>query len=132
GAGSVPWQSPELLRDAARRTFQSDVYAFGITIYEVPSGKEPYSHHIGLVSIITGVLFEGERPPTEPPFGLDGSMYSQFWDEAERCWAEDPIKRPSMFDVLHSLDHHRAESFIIARQVDLEAKLQGLDISSPL
>ncbi|KAG8937387.1 hypothetical protein FRC00_006256 [Tulasnella sp. 408] len=37
-----------------------------------------------------------------------------------------------MFDVLRSLDHRRAESFIIARQVDLEAKLQGLDIGSPL
>ncbi|KAG9030576.1 hypothetical protein FS837_003230, partial [Tulasnella sp. UAMH 9824] len=132
GAGSVPWQSPELLRDAARRTFQSDVYAFGITIYEVLSGKEPYSHHTGLVSIITGVLFEGERPPMEPPSGPDGNTYSKFWKEAERCWTDDPIKRPSMFDVLRSLDHRRAESFITARQVDLEAKLQGLDIGSPV
>ncbi|KIO28309.1 hypothetical protein M407DRAFT_71942, partial [Tulasnella calospora MUT 4182] len=128
GAGSVPWQSPELLRDGSRRTFQSDVYAFGITIYEVLSGEEPYSHHNALVPIITGVLFEGERPPTEPSSGLDGSSYSQFWDEAARCWAEDPTERPSMFDVLRSLDHHRAESFITARQIDLEAKLQGLDL----
>lgn len=35
GVGSIPWQSPELLQDGCRRTFQSDVYAFGITIYEV-------------------------------------------------------------------------------------------------
>ncbi|KAG8954581.1 hypothetical protein FRC04_011014, partial [Tulasnella sp. 424] len=34
GVGSIPWQSPELLQDACRRTFQSDVYAFGITVYE--------------------------------------------------------------------------------------------------
>lgn len=31
----MPWQSPELLQDDARRTFQSDVYAFGITISQV-------------------------------------------------------------------------------------------------
>lgn len=35
GAGSIPWQSPELLQDEGRRTVQSDVYAFGITVYEV-------------------------------------------------------------------------------------------------
>ncbi|KIO20538.1 hypothetical protein M407DRAFT_49006, partial [Tulasnella calospora MUT 4182] len=38
GVGSLPWQSPELLQDASRRTFQSDVYAFGITVYEVRTG----------------------------------------------------------------------------------------------
>ncbi|KIO15790.1 hypothetical protein M407DRAFT_44782, partial [Tulasnella calospora MUT 4182] len=35
GVGSIPWQSPELLQNACRRTFESDVYAFGITISEV-------------------------------------------------------------------------------------------------
>ncbi|KIO26279.1 hypothetical protein M407DRAFT_74666, partial [Tulasnella calospora MUT 4182] len=35
GTGSIPWQSPELLQDACKRTFQSDAYAFGITVYEV-------------------------------------------------------------------------------------------------
>lgn len=38
GMGSIPWQSPELLQDSGRRTFQSDVYAFGILVYEVSAG----------------------------------------------------------------------------------------------
>lgn len=35
GSGSLPWQSPEVLRGATHRTFSSDVYSFGMTIYEV-------------------------------------------------------------------------------------------------
>lgn len=34
GSGSVRWQAPELLDEGAK-TFQSDVYAFGMTIVEV-------------------------------------------------------------------------------------------------
>ena len=35
GAGTVRWQSPELWTENARKSFQSDVWAFGITTYEV-------------------------------------------------------------------------------------------------
>lgn len=34
GHGSLPWQAPELF-DGASKTFQSDVYAFGMTVYQV-------------------------------------------------------------------------------------------------
>lgn len=47
GAGSVPWQSPEVLRDEASKSFQTDVYAFGITIYEVG-----YSWHFLIGEVI--------------------------------------------------------------------------------
>ena len=35
GAGTVRWQSPELWTENAQKSFQSDVWAFGITTYEV-------------------------------------------------------------------------------------------------
>lgn len=34
GVGSIPWQSPELLQGEST-SFESDVYAFGITVAEV-------------------------------------------------------------------------------------------------
>lgn len=37
GAGSNRWQAPEVLRGEAHRTLSSDVYSFGMTIYEVES-----------------------------------------------------------------------------------------------
>ncbi|KAG8931371.1 hypothetical protein FRC01_001429, partial [Tulasnella sp. 417] len=123
GVGSIPWQSPELLRDASRRTFQSDVYAFGITIYEVLSSKEPYVGHSGIGSIIAGVLFSAERPPKQPSAAPDGTSYLQLWNEASRCWDEDPALRPSITGVLARLDHKRAEEWITAQQIVLETSL---------
>lgn len=35
GMGSVRWMSPELLRDGGGKTFASDIWAFGMMIYEV-------------------------------------------------------------------------------------------------
>lgn len=35
GLGTTRWQSPELLMEGQSRSFQSDVYAFGMTVYEV-------------------------------------------------------------------------------------------------
>lgn len=34
GSGSIPWQSPEIL-DGKSKSFESDIYAFGMTISEV-------------------------------------------------------------------------------------------------
>lgn len=34
GLGTIPWQAPELMMGGSK-TFQSDVYAFGLTVYEV-------------------------------------------------------------------------------------------------
>lgn len=34
GMGTVPWQSPELL-EGGSKSYKSDIYAFGMTIYEV-------------------------------------------------------------------------------------------------
>lgn len=36
GTGSLRWQAPELM-DGGHKTFESDVYAFGLTIYQVRS-----------------------------------------------------------------------------------------------
>jgi len=44
--GSILWMAPEVIKmqDGNPYTFQSDVYAFGIVLYEMTSGTLPYSH----------------------------------------------------------------------------------------
>jgi len=45
-SGSILWMAPEVIRmqDENPYSFQSDVYAFGIVLFELFSGQLPYSH----------------------------------------------------------------------------------------
>lgn len=41
--GSILWMAPEIIRGAAH-SFQSDVYAYGIVLFELTTGTLPYKH----------------------------------------------------------------------------------------
>ena len=111
--GTVRWMSPELLASdqsgpkSDRPTKQSDCYAFGMVIYEVLSGRVPFSklkHYI----VIRKVM-DGERP--ERPKGAEGAWFAdELWRMVTRCWATQPESRPSVVEVLECLERVRRDS----------------------
>ncbi|KAJ7191425.1 kinase-like domain-containing protein [Mycena pura] len=91
-SGSRNWMAPELLMGSLPRT-PSDMYAFGMTIYELYLNENPfatlaYSDYIELV-VRSGV--RPQRPDAHECPRFDSSL----WDLAQRCWAADPKARPS-------------------------------------
>eukprot|EP00252_Welwitschia_mirabilis_P025911 TRINITY_DN826_c0_g2_i2.p1 TRINITY_DN826_c0_g2~~TRINITY_DN826_c0_g2_i2.p1 ORF type:complete len:1395 (-),score=305.36 TRINITY_DN826_c0_g2_i2:508-4692(-) len=87
--GTLPWMAPELLSGKnCMVTEKVDVYSFGIVMWELLTGEEPYAKmHCG--EIIGGILNNTLRPPI-PDWCEPG------WKSLmERCWSPDPAARPS-------------------------------------
>ena len=98
--------SPELLSpdrfnlDNSRPTRESDCYALGMVIYEVLSGRAPFSP-LKDVNVMLKVI-EGERPGR--PGGVEGTWFSDdLWKMLGLCWSTQPKDRPSVDTVLDSL-----------------------------
>ncbi|KAJ7164069.1 kinase-like domain-containing protein [Mycena filopes] len=94
--GSRNWMAPELLTGARYRV-PADVYAFGMTLYElytdeIPMLSIPYGEFIDLV------VRRGVRP--ERPEADEGrTLPDEVWKLAGECWAANPSERPTAMQI---------------------------------
>ncbi|KAM7259653.1 hypothetical protein ACFE04_015394 [Oxalis oulophora] len=95
--GTLPWMAPELLNgNNDRVTEKVDVFSFGIAMWEILTGEEPYANlHCG--AIIGGIISNTLRPPI--PERCDAE-----WKKLmEECWSIDPGERPSFTEITNRL-----------------------------
>ncbi|CAA6662570.1 unnamed protein product [Spirodela intermedia] len=95
--GTLPWMAPELLNGSSNRVSEKvDVFSFGIALWEILTGEEPYANmHCG--AIIGGIVSNTLRPPI--PDYCDPE-----WKRLmEQCWSPDPAARPSFTEITHML-----------------------------
>mmetsp|Transcript_29732 Transcript_29732/g.46000 ORF Transcript_29732/g.46000 Transcript_29732/m.46000 type:complete len:1196 (-) Transcript_29732:1779-5366(-) len=97
GVGTACWMAPEVLKHA-RSSKYSDVYGFGIVLWELATRSQVYE---GLEStqIIAMVANDNLRP--EVP---DGCPWN---DLMVKCWNEAPQDRPSFEDIVRELNRLR-------------------------
>ncbi|KAA8531326.1 hypothetical protein F0562_006035 [Nyssa sinensis] len=82
--GTIPWMAPELLNNKNNMvTEKVDVYSFGIVMWELLTGEEPYAS-LRSEEIIAGII-NGDLQP-EIPSWCDPAWRSLM----ERCWLADP------------------------------------------
>ena len=112
--GTIQWMSPELLDpeefgfSECHPTMESDCYALGMVIYEVLSGKPPFS--TSHVPTIMRKILGGERP--ERPQGEGGELFTDVvWRVLELCWKSRPCDRIGARDVLLGLEGHQSPYF---------------------
>jgi len=88
--GTIRFQAPELLfhQPVPHKTPQSDVWAFGMLIYQIYSGRVPF-HKLNDGSFY--VALHMRKRPTKPR-GCPPAV----WAIAKACFAEDPAGRPTM------------------------------------
>ncbi|KAF9785123.1 kinase-like domain-containing protein [Thelephora terrestris] len=110
--GTLVFMSPELLApqkfgiNHQRPTPQSDVYAFGLVIFQVITGELPF-RGFGPTGHIYPVI-EGKRPDkpdNAPAIGFSDPL----WAFTQRCWHADMKERPQVAEVVEHLGQASAE-----------------------
>ena len=100
---SYRWFAPELCYPPGVISLASDIYAFGMTILEILTGKQPFASVKFPFVVYTNVR-NGQRPerPTDPEVlrrGLDDNI----WGLLKDCWEHDSLKRPLIDEVITRL-----------------------------
>lgn len=94
--GTVRWRAPELFKRNAQATAANDIYSYGIVLWELLTGKIPFSDAQDEVTVM-GWVKDGEKetiPPDCPPI----------WKEIiEACW-QAPEKRPTAAEIVKALE----------------------------
>ena len=76
---------------------EADVYALGMTVYQVLTDKWPFFPRRE-AEVIHAVI-SGERPP-KPENGEEIGMTEVLWDLLRGCWKEDRTARPTIAEVV--------------------------------
>uniref|UniRef100_M4D9T5 Protein kinase domain-containing protein n=1 Tax=Brassica campestris TaxID=3711 RepID=M4D9T5_BRACM len=95
--GTLPWMAPELLNGSSTRVSEKvDVFSYGICLWEILTGEEPYADmHCG--AIIGGIVKNTLRPPIP-------KTCSPEWKKLmEQCWDIDPDARPPFTEITSRL-----------------------------
>ncbi|PKY52039.1 kinase-like protein, partial [Rhizophagus irregularis] len=95
--GIIPNIAPEIFR--GRPYFQAgDIYSLGIVLWELACGVIAFADRSHDVYLLLEII-DGLRPQTchfAPP------VYNKL---LKRCWDSDPLNRPSIKDVLESIEY---------------------------
>eukprot|EP00980_Cylindrotheca_fusiformis_P006884 scaffold1442_cov128-Cylindrotheca_fusiformis.AAC.5 len=92
--GTAYWMAPELLRGESGNTTASDVYAFGILLYEVYSRRDPYDGDdpTAVLHLVADKLVQ-KRPP------IPQHMPAQIQSLMQDCIQDDASIRPTFREI---------------------------------
>ncbi len=93
--GTFAWSAPEIVLKGAHLSFETDVYALGVVLWELMTCMQPYE---GLKAPqILGLLNLQQRPPIPSP--LPAGFTDAYVSIMTHCWSNDPQQRPSASEV---------------------------------
>ena len=107
GAGTVRYMAPEVLEGLGASS-TSDVYAFGISLWEMYQGSRAYPSLNG-ADIVAGVKKDSLRPEPTPL-----SMSNKLTELMQECWAQNPARRPDFNEIRTRLSEMTVSSTTLA------------------
>ena len=115
--GTPYWMAPELLIGQTPTT-QSDVYAFGVLLYEIFTRREPYAGE-RVEDVLLAVADRSRAKPKRPELTSDVPLL--FADIINACWAVDPASRPTFQQIaaqLKSVDSTAVAVTLLSQEVE--------------
>jgi len=117
--GDTPiYMAPELLhptkfgKSSMQPTQPADIYAFGMVIYEVLAGFQPfYKQKLRLSELVYHVVC-GLRP-ARPDNVEKAGFGDETWELVEECWTEEATRRPTIDQVFIHLKRVAAFSTVV-------------------
>jgi len=94
--GPLKWMAPEAIR-RKKYSEKSDVWAFGVTCWEIISREEPFKD-MDAVQVATAVVGEGLRPEIPP------NTHPQLADIIMATWETEPEMRPTFHQLINLLE----------------------------
>jgi serine/threonine protein kinase len=104
--GNLLYMAPEVLTDPPGEfTEASDVYSYGIVMWELLTLKVPWLndgvHPLAVPSLVRD---RGERPTVPDDLSEQGFEGIEAYTRLmRRCWAQDPAERPSMMQAVEEV-----------------------------
>ncbi|KAJ3690817.1 hypothetical protein LUZ61_019981 [Rhynchospora tenuis] len=95
--GTYRWMAPEVIEHKPY-DHKADVFSFGVMLWELLTGKIPYEYLTPLQAAV-GVVQKGLRPT------IPKNANPKLAELIERCWQQDPTKRPDFAEILEILQH---------------------------
>ena len=123
GTGTPFFMAPELLRYECGNSTSTDIYSFGVILYEVYSRKDPYEGEdevLVIQQIMDATI--GKRPPV--PHDCPPQVQSMM----NECLREDPLRRPCFEELDTRLQREHAEEMEPPKNQSSTAKAQCLSM----
>jgi serine/threonine protein kinase/tetratricopeptide (TPR) repeat protein len=95
--GTLPYIAPEILR-GEKASAVSDIYAFGIVMYEMATGRRPFTGRTDAL-LMSEIL---DRAPV-PPRQMNAALPRDLNDLILRALSKDPLQRPAIADLQSQL-----------------------------
>ena len=97
--GNLPYIAPEVIA-GKETTFASDIYSFGMLMWEISSGQPPFINYENDYDLAMRII-NGMRPKIVPKTPLE---YKKLM---EQCWDASPDKRPDVITLGIEIDDIR-------------------------